>query len=816
MKNNDSSQLETSEVERLRAENDELRSKLDDAYSISKHFERTVDYPHEWVWEVDASGRYTYVSSGVIDVLGYRPDELIGKTPFDFMTEEEAQRAGEVFSQIVSQEELFSKLLNICLHKSGHKVFTETSGKPFYDRNGLLAGYRGIGMNRTKEFLKSDDIQTKASELGIALEKQHQLLFNVTNSITDLIFYKDTDLRYIGCNQAFSNFLGLSMDYIIGKSDFELFPREYAELLRSKDIPVLENLTTYSNYEWVDHVDGSRLYLLSKKAPLIDKSGLLLGMVSISRDVTEEHSLRDNIKEAHHHLVTAQKIAKVGHWQLNIQTNTLVWSDEIYRIFGFEPQGFPATYELFLDTIHPDDRVNVQDAVGLAITTHTEYNIIHRIILPDGHVKTVHEIGHASYDAENIPMQMIGIVHDISHLKRIEAKLAEQQEAFNTISKHSSDGILLIKEGRFIACNQAAVTMLKVEDESSVIDLLPSEISPEYQADGKTSAEKEKELITACLEAGRVRFDWVHIDSEGEEFWVDVLLTRLIINAQALIHVAWRDISERKELENELEMTTQRYKELAARLDVRVKEQSIHLVKQSRMAQMGELLSMIAHQWRQPLSSIAAVSSSIKLKIDLGQTDFETAQGIQSFQDYAYKQMNEIEVYVNALSSTIDDFRTLYKPGKTMHRHAITEPIKRALSLVERKFREHSILVEESFTTEVAVSMHANEVMQVVLNLLKNAEDNLVEKGTKDPTILVKTLILNDTVKIEIYDNGGGIEEDIMDKIFDPYFSTKSEKNGTGLGLYMCKIIIEEHQKGILQVKNTEIGACFSIELPLV
>ena len=662
---------------------------------------------------------------------------------------------------------------------------------------------------------ENDELRTKALALEHALDQQGQLLLNVVDSISDLIFYKNTDLCYIGCNQAFSDFLGFSKDYIIGKSDFELFPQEYAELFRSKDIPVLENLIAYSNYEWVEHADGRRLYLLTKKAPLLSSSSLLLGMVGVSRDITEEHHLRDDIKVANQHLVNAQRIAKIGHWEWDIRTNALVWSDEIYRIFGFEPQEFKPTYEKFLDTIHPEDRELVNSAVGSAIELNHEYNISHRIILPDGHEKMVREIGRAVYDAENTPVHMLGTVQDITQLKQVEAKLAEQEEAFNTVYMHSSDGILLIKEGRFIACNHAAVKMLKAKDESSVINLLPSEISPLFQANGETSAEKANEVIAACLERGACRFDWVHVDSEGEKFWVDVLLTRLMINGQFLVHVAWRDISDRKKLEGELEISTQGYKDLAASLDLRVKEQSIQLIKQSRMAQMGEMLSMIAHQWRQPLSSIVAVSSSIKLKIDLSPADLHAPTEMQDFKDYTYKQMNEIEIYVNALSSTIDDFRTLYKPDKIMYSHPLTEPIKRALSLLERSFREHSILIEKSFNTDISVFMHANEVMQVILNLLKNAEDNFVEKGTVHPKILLETFLLNDLVKIQICDNGGGIDEEIMEKIFDPYFSTKNEKNGTGLGLYMCKIIIEQHEKGRLEVKNTDAGACFSIELPL-
>ena len=111
--------------------------------------------------------------------------------------------------------------------------------------------------------------------------------------------------------------------------------------------------------------------------------------------------------------------------------------------------------------------------------------------------------------------------------------------------------------------------------------------------------------------------------------------------------------------------------------------------------------------------------------------------------------------------------------------------------------------------------MHANEIMQVLLNLFKNAEDNFIEKETEEPLISIETYTQKESLVINVCDNGGGISEDVIEKIFDPYFSTKDDKNGTGLGLYMSKIIVEQHHKGKLDVFNIEHGVCFQLRLPL-
>ncbi len=144
------------------------------------------------------------------------------------------------------------------------------------------------------------------------------------------------------------------------------------------------------------------------------------------------------------------------------------------------------------------------------------------------------------------------------------------------------------------------------------------------------------------------------------------MLTQVMINEKAIIHASLRDISEQKTLTHRLKMTTQNYKNLNMGLDKRVKEQSSQLIKQSRMAHMGELLSMIAHQWRQPLGFLAAIAGRIKLKIELGHSEPDSENTPNSFEEYIYSQMDEVEVYIDSLSTTIDDFRTLYKPNKTM------------------------------------------------------------------------------------------------------------------------------------------------------
>jgi len=165
------------------------------------------------------------------------------------------------------------------------------------------------------------------------------------------------------------------------------------------------------------------------------------------------------------------------------------------------------------------------------------------------------------------------------------------------------------------------------------------------------------------------------------------------------------------------------------------------------------------------------------------------------------------------LSATIDDFRDFYKVNKEAKESTYDEILSGVLSIIKVPIENKGIKLEFDLLCHEKLITFPNEIKQVVMNLLKNAEDALLAKDIKDPTIYIRTYKDGYKYVLEIEDNAGGIDESIIDKIFDPYFSTKTKKDGTGLGLYMSKMIIEDHCKGSLSVFNTQNGACFKIEL---
>lgn len=229
----------------------------------------------------------------------------------------------------------------------------------------------------------------------------------------------------------------------------------------------------------------------------------------------------------------------------------------------------------------------------------------------------------------------------------------------------------------------------------------------------------------------------------------------------------------------------------------RVKNQQ--MMQQSRLAQMGEMISMIAHQWRQPLSSISATSGAISLKATRGKLNDKEA----------FELSEKITEYAQHLSITIDDFRNFFKSNKEKKEVTYKELLRAVFNIVEGSMIKENIeLITRGDSSEI-FSTYPSEIKQVILNLIKNAEDVLLERNILNPQIVIEL----DGNSLSVCDNAGGISKETIEKIFDPYFSTKLEKDGTGLGLYMSKIIIQEHCKGKLSVSNNEKGAVFKIML---
>ncbi len=275
-------------------------------------------------------------------------------------------------------------------------------------------------------------------------------------------------------------------------------------------------------------------------------------------------------------------------------------------------------------------------------------------------------------------------------------------------------------------------------------------------------------------------------------------LFRITINEQRLdenlFSITLTDITEIEEYKKELQAHIKK-----------VEEKQKILIQNSKMASMGEMIANIAHQWRQPLNSLSALHTVLMM-------DFDEKEGLTREEILEFKE--ESGQYIHKMSSTIDDFRNFFSPTKEKELFFVSDAIKESIKFVKDSFIDAQVeLIDKTKNRDTQICSYRNELMQVIMILLNNSRDAVASNGVKNPQVIVNFTQIENELKICIQDNGGGIDEDIMDRIFEPYFTTKFKSDGTGVGLYMSKMIVEDSIGGKLILENHKDGVLASLIL---
>ena len=303
--------------------------------------------------------------------------------------------------------------------------------------------------------------------------------------------------------------------------------------------------------------------------------------------------------------------------------------------------------------------------------------------------------------------------------------------------------------------------------------------------------------------------------------WIDALLNdkentpnvAKIEGEDGKIHLFRVNINEKRADENLYSITLtditeiEAYKSELQEKIKKIKEKQQILIQNSKMASMGEMIANIAHQWRQPLNSLSALHTV--LMMDYEDNGRLTQEEIAQFKE-------ESSQYIHKMSSTIDDFRNFFSPTKEKEQFVVSDAIKESIKFVKDSYSDSNVeLIDRTQDGDTQMCSYKNELMQVIMILLNNSRDAVVGNKIEKPQVIVDLLHRDEKIEIRVKDNGGGIDEVIMDRIFEPYFTTKFKSDGTGVGLYMSKMIIEDSIGGELVLENADDGVLATLILSL-
>ena len=465
--------------------------------------------------------------------------------------------------------------------------------------------------------------------------------------------------------------------------------------------------------------------------------------------------------------------APIGYLVLDEEFNINKYNKIAFNIFNFRTN----SKKLFIHTFLKDKN-SIREFIEWTSKNSYE-NFRTRIVDTLGNKKYI-ELKHVKeyYDEKYVHLFSVS---DIT--KEVEKK--EKLRIFDTILDQLPVSVIITDEmGKMTYVNKELISNLGYKKDE-LIGRNPNIFKSNF------TTEKEYQELWETIQSGKTwKGLFQNLTKDKKTHWMATAISPIFDESNKISNY----ISVEANIDEKIRM-----KEI-------LKTQEDVMLIQARHAAMGEMISMIAHQWRQPLSVISTIASGLRVKKDLGILDIDN-----DFSDLA-----EIVQTTKYLSETINDFRNFFRKDKLLVKINTHEIIKKLLKLNSKVLKLNNIELKIENISKNSIETYSNELLQILVNLINNAKDALLE-GTNNletKEILIKVYDYEDGVIFEINDTAGGIPENIIDNIFEPYFTTKGPSSGTGLGLYITKTIVENHLKGTISVSNNICGALFIVKIP--
>ncbi|MDO8454816.1 MAG: PAS domain S-box protein, partial [Sulfurimonas sp.] len=434
----------------------------------------------------------------------------------------------------------------------------------------------------------------------------------------------------------------------------------------------------------------------------------------------------------------------------------------------------------FKDISHTDDLDSDMEYIHKLLenklnTYHMEKRYIHK----NGSIIWIHLSVILLRDAFGKPLYFISTIQDISQVKMLILELESKKNEFENIIRFAPNPIMLYDEdGKILMVNEVfeEMTGYKIKEIPTVAEWSEKAFGMQENID--------------ILDVDKLFKE--NIRKDGGVFTVTTKDGKQLVWVFSLSPLSGVSSRKRVIISSSMDIT-----------EIQRKEEM--MLAQSRQAAMGDMIGMIAHQWRQPLSVISMVGNNVKVSLDLNG---------EVSQSELYNLADVLNEQTQYLSHTIDDFRSFFKPEKSKEKVILCRVYEKLESMTRKLLENNQITLNFIDDCNVAFYAYQNELIQVLLNLINNAKDAIKERNIKDGKIEIHTSFTDDLLTINISDNAGGIDKSVIGRLGEPYVTTKSE-NGTGLGICISLTIVKKHFNGKLRWKNIDGGSCFTITLPL-
>jgi two-component system sensor histidine kinase/response regulator len=614
-----------------------------------------------------------------------------------------------------------------------------------------------------------DDV-TEKIQAEEALVKERNLLRTLIDNIPDLIYVKDRHSRYLINNIATIHILGAkSENELIGKRDLDTLPKDLASKYYQDDQKVVRTGKAIIDREEkvLDKSTGKTKWVSTYKAPLRDTDGKIIGIVGVSRDITEHKHIQDELKKSEERYALAQSVANVGSWDWNIETDDLFWSEQTEKIYGISRGEFSRKYNNFLELVHPDDREKVRNKVKECLESGIEYQSDYRIVRTDGTIRWTWSKGKVIRNNDGNPIRMIGITHDITEQKIAEERLSFERDLLETLMDNIPDMIYFKDpESRFTRINQAQARVLGLKDQDEAIgksdaDFFTNKHASDAFEDEQRIMRTKTPLINKLEEIRR---------SDGQFRWVSSTKVPIVDkegNVSGLVGIS-RDVTDLKETENRLQEAKQ-----AAESASRAK---------------STFLANMSHEIRTPMNAIIGFTDMLlDTTLDEDQTDYA---GL-------------IKISSNALLYLMNDILDFSKieAGEVTFEKIDFDPellVYDVCELIRPRIGSKPIEIICHLGEDIPsyVSGDPTRFRQVLLNLMTNAS-----KFTESGEIEIELTLEKeekDRIKfhIRVRDTGIGIAKNKLPKIFEAFHqaddSMTRRYGGTGLGLSISRNIIKK------------------------